>query len=77
MPRVKKGVLAMPLWRKRLFGVILVAMVVLSIVFWDTWVSCCCIMVLIQSVPVYAFNRYANMDLAEQFDNGINVQGWQ
>lgn len=67
----------MPTWRKILFGVIIAAMVVSVFVFWNTAFSALCVVLLIQSLPIYAFNRYADMDLAQQFDNGINVKGWK
>ena len=67
----------MPTWRKVLLGVIYGGMALLTIVFWDSFISVCCIMAFIGSIPVYAFNRYADMDMAQQFDDGVNTKGWK
>ncbi len=67
----------LPTWRKVLIRVVLGTIAVLIIVFWDTWISACCIMALIGGLPIYAFNRYGDMDMAQQFDNGKNTEGWK
>lgn len=68
----------MPSWRKKLFGLILVALVVLAIVFWGTMAGVCFIIILIQSVQVYLFNNYASRDLAKTFEEeGEHVKGWR
>lgn len=65
-------------WRKKLFGLILVALLVLTIVLWGTIIGCCCIIALIQSVQVYLFNNYASSDLAKTFEEeGKHVKGWR
>ena len=67
----------MPTWRKVLLVAIYATLVILTIVFWDSMISCGCIMALIGSLPIYAFNRYADMDMAQQFDDGVNTKGWK
>lgn len=65
-------------WRKRLFILILVALLVLTIVFWGTMVGGCSVFALILSVQAYMFNRYASGDLAKTFnEHGENVEGWR
>lgn len=65
-------------WRKKLFGLILVALLVGTIVFWGTMAGGCCIIALIQSFQVYLFNRYASTDLAKTFqEDGKHVKGWR
>lgn len=68
----------MPSWRKKLFVLILVALVVMTIVFWGTMVGVCCVIALIQSFQVYIFNYYASSELAKTFEeNGNHVKGWR
>lgn len=68
----------MPSWRKKLFGLILVALLVGTIVFWGTLAGGCCIIALIQSVQVYMFKSYASSDLAKTFEEeGKHVEGWR
>lgn len=65
-------------WRKKLFGLIIVALVVLTIVFWGTMAGACFLIALIQSFQVYLFNSYASSDLAKTFEEtGKNVKGWR
>ena len=65
-------------WRKKLFGLILVVLLVLSIVFWGTMAGGCCLIALIQIPQVYMFNKYATSDLAKTFqEDGQNVKGWR
>lgn len=65
-------------WRKKLFVLILVALLVLTIVFWGTMAGGCCIIALIQSIQVYLFNYYASSDLAKTFEEeGKHVKGWR
>ena len=68
----------MPTWRKVLFILILVALVVLTIVFWGTMAGACFLIILIQSFQVFLFNRYASNDLAKTFqEDGEHVKGWR
>ena len=68
----------MPTWRKVLFISILVTLLVLTIVFWDTMAGVICVILLIQSIMTYLFNRYASSDLAKTFqEDGKNVKGWR
>ena len=65
-------------WRKKLFGWILVALLVGTIVFWDTLAGACCMIALIQSFQVYLYNHYASAELAKTFEeDGKNVEGWR
>lgn len=65
-------------WRKKLFGLIIVALVVCVIVFWGTMAGGCCLIALIQGFQVYLFNNYASSDLAKTFEEcGMNVRGWR
>lgn len=65
-------------WRKKIFGLILVVLLVLSIVFWGTMAGACCIIALIQSFQVFLYNNYASSDLAKTFqEDGKNVKGWR
>lgn len=57
----------MPLWRKVLFGLILVGMVVLIILTWGSMASGCLALALIMSLPIYLFNRFANPDRENDF----------
>ena len=64
--------------RKKLFILILVALLIGTIVFWGTMAGACCIIALIQSFQVYIFNRYATNDLAKTFqEDGKHVKGWR
>ena len=57
---------------------ILVALLVLTIVFWGTMAGACCIIALIQSFQVCLYNNYASSDLAKTFqEDGQNVKGWR
>ena len=68
----------MPTWRKILFAGIIVALVVLSIVFWGTMAGACFLIILIQSFLVFLFNKYGSSDLAKTFqEDGKNVKGWR
>ena len=68
----------MPLWRKILFALILVALVLTIIAFWGTIASGCCLLILIQSFQVYLFGYYANDELAKTFqEDGQHVKGWR
>lgn len=65
-------------WRKTLFGLILLALLVVTIVFWDTLAGACSLIVLIQSIQVYLYNHYASSELAKTFEeDGKNVEGWR
>lgn len=65
-------------WRKNFFALILVALLVVTIVFWGTMVGGCCIIALSQSIQVYMFNNYASSDLAKIFEKeGKHVKGWR
>lgn len=65
-------------WRKKLFVLILVALLVMTIVFWGTIAGACCIIILIQSFQVYLFNKYSSSDLAQTFqEDGKHVKGWR
>ena len=65
-------------WRKKLFGLIILALLVLTIVFWGTMAGACFVIILIKSVGVYVFNQYASSDLAETFqEDGEHVEGWR
>jgi small basic protein len=68
----------MPTWRKWLFVLILVALLVLTIVFWGTMAGACFVIAFIQSFGVYVFNQYASSDLAKTFqEDGEHVKGWR
>ena len=68
----------MPSWRKKLLGLILVALLVMTIVFWGTLAGGCCLIALIQSFQVYLFKDYASRDLAKTFEEeGKHVEGWR
>ena len=68
----------MPTWRKILFAVIIIALIVLSIVFWGTMAGACFLIVLIQSFQVFLFNKYGTSDLAKTFqEDGKHVKGWR
>ena len=65
--------------RKKLFGLILVAMLVGTIVFWGSvFGGGGCIVALTLSVRVFLFNKYASSDLAKTFEeDGEHVKGWR
>lgn len=64
--------------RKKLFGLIIVALVVMTIVFWGSMAGACSLIVLIQSFQVFVFNQYASSDLAKTFqEDGKHVKGWR
>ena len=68
----------MPTWRKILFTLIIIALVVLTIVFWGTMAGACFLIVLIQSFQVFLFNKYGTSDLAKTFrEDGKHVKGWR
>lgn len=64
-------------WQKILFAVIMITLVTLVVVYWGTWVSVVIVLAMLQAIPMYFNRRFMDMDLAEQFDNGVNVKGWQ
>ena len=65
-------------WRKKLFWVIILALLVLSIVFWGTLAGGVFVITLIQSFQVRLFSNYASSDLAKTFEKeGKNVKGWR
>ena len=65
-------------WRKWLFILIVVTLVVMTIVFWGSVIGAVCVYTLIQSFMVFLFNRYARNELARLFQqDGKNVQGWR
>lgn len=65
-------------WRKALFWLILLTLVVVTIVFWGSVISVCAVVILIQSFLVFLFNRYATSDLAKTFqEDGKHVKGWR
>lgn len=65
-------------WRKKLFILVLLILLVCSIVLWGTMVGACCIIALIQSIQVFIYNKYASTDLAKTFqEDGQNVKGWR
>lgn len=65
-------------WRKKLFVLILVALVVCTIVFWGTAAGGCCLLALVQGFLIYLFGYFANSDLAKTFEeDGKNVKGWR
>lgn len=64
-------------WRKTVLGLILVALVIASIVFWGTMGGACCLIALIQSIQIFLYNDYASSELAKTFEeDGKNVEGW-
>ena len=68
----------MPTWRKILFTVIIIALIILTIVFWGTMAGACFLIVLIQSFQVFLFNKYGTSDLAKTFqEDGEHVKGWR
>lgn len=65
-------------WRKKLFVVILIALVVCAIAFWGTAAGGCCLLALIQSILIYLFGNFASSDLAKIFEEeGKHVKGWR
>lgn len=65
-------------WRKTLFVLLLVALLVLTIVFWGTMAGACFVIALLQSFQVFVFNQYASGDLAKTFqEDGEHVKGWR
>lgn len=65
-------------WRKWLFILIVVTLVVMTIVFWGSVIGAVCVYTLIQSFMVFLFNRYARNELARLFQqDGKHVQGWR
>ena len=65
-------------WRKKVFGLIVVILLVCVIVFWGTLAGGCCLIALIQSFQMFLFSRYASSDLAKTFEEcGENVKGWR
>ena len=70
--------MCMSSWRKKLFWVIILALLVLSIVFWGTLAGGVFVITLIQSFQVRLFSNYASSDLAKTFEKeGKNVKGWR
>ena len=68
----------MPTWRKWLFVLSLVALLVLTIVFWGTLAGGCFVIAFFQSFGVFVFNKYASSDLAKTFqEDGDHVKGWR
>ena len=68
----------MPTWRKILFAVIIIALIILAIVFWGTMAGACFLIALIQSFQVFLFNKYGTSDLAKTFqEDGKHVKGWR
>lgn len=65
-------------WRKKLFGVIFVILLLVTIIFWGTLVGGCCLFALIQGTMFYLFSDYASRDLAKTFEEeGEHVKGWR
>lgn len=64
-------------WQKILFAVIMITLVTLVVVYWGTWISVVIVLAMLQAIPMHFNRRFMDMDLAEQFDNGVNVKGWQ
>ena len=65
-------------FRKKLFGLILLALVVLSIVFWGTLFGVCCLIGLIYTPQIYLYNRVSSAELAKTFqEDGKHVKGWR
>ena len=65
-------------WRKKLFILVLLVLLVCSIVLWGTMAGACCIIALIQSFQVFIYNKYASTELAKTFqEDGQNVKGWR
>ena len=68
----------MPTWRKVLFISILLVLLVVALVFWGTLAGGLAVILLVQSVQVFLFNRYASGDLAKTFqEDGKHVDGWR
>ena len=64
--------------RKILFGLVVLVLLAVTIIFWGTLVGGCAIFALIQGIQMFLFGSYANSDLAETFnENGKNVEGWR
>ena len=67
----------MPSWRKKLFALILLALLVMSIVFWGSLAGGCSILALILGIQAFLFNHYSSAELAKTFqEDGKNVEGW-
>ena len=65
-------------WRKKLFVLILLALFVMTFVFWGTMFGVICVFSLIQSIQVFLFSSYASTDLAKTFqEDGKHVKGWR
>ena len=62
---------------KPILNVILLALIVLCIVFWGSMFSACVVTGLVLGFPIFLFNRVADNDYKEEFDNGKNVEGWK
>ena len=64
--------------RKIWFGVVVVVLLALTIIFWGSLVGGCAVFALILGIQMFLFGSYANSDLAETFnENGKNVEGWR
>lgn len=65
-------------WRKTLFILILVALLIATIVFWGTMGGAICLVALIQSFQIFLYNKYASSELSKTFqEDGKNVKGWR
>lgn len=65
-------------WRKKLFGLIALVLLICTIVFWGTLGGGCCLFALIQGTMFYLFSDVASRDLAKTFEeDGENVKGWR
>lgn len=68
----------MSTWRKRLFWLIVVTLVICTLVLWGTMAGGCCLLALILGFQMFLFNNYASSDLAKTFEEcGLNVRGWR
>ena len=65
-------------WRKKLFGFIMLALLIVTIVFWGSVAGGVCLVILIQSSMIYLFSDVASRDLAKTFEEeGEHVKGWR
>lgn len=68
----------MSTWRKRLFWLIVVTLVICTLVFWGTMAGGCYLLALVLGFQMFLFNNYASSDLAKTFEEcGLNVRGWR
>lgn len=64
--------------RRHLFALTLLALLILSFIFWGTMFGVCCLIGLIYSPQVYLYTRVSSEELAKRFqEDGEHVKGWR